>query len=73
MTLPHTGGRNPAVIQRAAQLPLDPATKALTNQEPADPKRVERQLGLREPTGVRVNFEGRTPSKQEVLNAFHGK
>jgi hypothetical protein len=44
--------------------------KALRNQLPPDPHAVERQLGLREPQGVRVNLEGRNPSKQEILHEF---
>jgi hypothetical protein len=69
----HPTENNPQVEALADRLPLAPSVKAIRNQEPPDPKGVERQLGLHEPKGVRVNLEGRTPSKQEILNAFQNK
>lgn len=64
------GENNPGVKQLAERLPLAPSVKSLRNQMPPDPKGVERQLGLHEPHGVRVNMEGRNPTKQEILHAF---
>jgi hypothetical protein len=65
-----SGENNPRVKQLADRLPLAPSIKSLRNQMPPDPKGVERQLGLHEPHGVRVNMEGRNPTKQEILHAF---
>jgi len=68
--VPDAGGKNPAALKAAEKLPLDPATKAIRDRVPPNPKAIERQLGLREPVGPKVNFEGRNPSKQEIVNAL---
>ncbi len=57
--------------ERLAQtLPLDPQTRELRDQMPADPRGTERQLGLREPHGPATDLRGHTPSPREIVNAL---
>lgn len=67
---PAQEGRNPDVERLAQTLPLDPQTRGLQNQEPADPRGTERRLGLREPRGPATDMRGRTPSPREIVNAL---
>lgn len=63
-------GSNPAVEQFSRSLPLDPATRELRDRLPADVPGTQRQLGLREPRGPRLDLRGRTPSPREIADAL---
>ena len=63
-------GHNPVVEAQAQALPLDPATRELTNREPADIHGVERRLNLRETHGQRTDLRGHTPSTREIVDAL---
>ena len=67
---PPTQGHNPVVEAQAQALPLDPATRELTNREPADIRGVERRLNLRETHGQRTDLRGHTPSTREIVDAL---
>lgn len=64
------GGTNPDAARLAQTLPLDPQTAGLQNQEPPDPRGVERRLGIREPRGPATDMRGRTPSPRDIVNAL---
>ena len=60
-----------ADAERLAQsLPLDPQTRELRDQMPADPHGTERRLGLREPRGPATDLRGRAPSPREIVDAL---
>lgn len=61
---------NPDAERLAQTLPLDPQTRELRDQMPADPRGTERRLGLREPRGPVTDLRGRTPSPQEIVDAL---
>ena len=63
-------GGNPDVERLAQSLPLDPQTRELQDQMPADPRGTERRLGLREPRGPATDMRGRTPSPREIVDAL---
>jgi hypothetical protein len=67
---PAPAENNTAVARLADSLPLDPATRDLRNRLPADPRGIERRLGLREPHGPRVDMRGRTPTPKEIADAL---
>ncbi len=67
---PQAAGHNPQVEQLAQALPLDPATRELTNREPADIRGTERRLGLRESRGQRTDLRNHTPTTREILDAL---
>jgi len=61
---------NPDAERLAQSLPLDPQTRELRDQMPADPRGTERRLGLREPHGPATDLRGRAPSPREIVNAL---
>ena len=61
---------NPDVERLAQSLPLDPQTRELRDQMPADPHGTERRLGLREPRGPATDLRGHTPSPREIVDAL---
>ncbi len=61
---------NPDAERLAQSLPLDPQTRELRDQMPADPRGVERRLGLREPRGPATDLRGRAPSPREIADAL---
>lgn len=61
---------NPDAERLARTLPLDPQTRELRDQMPADPRGAERRLGLREPRGPATDLRGRTPSSREIVDAL---
>ncbi len=61
---------NPDAERLAQSLPLDPQTRELRDQMPADPGGTERRLGLREPRGPATDLRGRTPSSREIVDAL---
>jgi len=61
---------NPDAERLAQTLPLDPQTRELRDQMPADPRGAERRLGLREPQGPATDLRGRTPSAREIVDAL---
>lgn len=61
---------NPDAERLAQTLPLDPQTRELHDQMPADPRGTERRLGLREPRGPATDLRGRTPSPREIVDAL---
>lgn len=61
---------NPDAERLAQTLPLDPQTRELRDQMPADPRGAERRLGLREPRGPATDLRGRTPSPREIVDAL---
>jgi len=61
---------NPDAERLAQTLPLDPQTRELRDQMPADPRGTERRLGLREPHGPATDLRGRAPSPREIVNAL---
>jgi len=61
---------NPDAERLAQTLPLDPQTRELRDQMPADPRGTERRLGLREPHGPVTDLRGHTPSPREIVNAL---
>lgn len=61
---------NPDAERLAQSLPLDPQTRELRDQMPADPRGVERRLGLREPRGPATDLRGRAPSPREIVDAL---
>ncbi len=63
-------GRDPQVEQLVQSMPIDPATRELTNREPADIRGVERRLGLRETRGPRTDLRGHTPTTREIVDAL---
>lgn len=63
-------GGNPDAERLARTLPLDPQTRELRDQMPADPRGAERRLGLREPRGAATDLRGRTPSPREIVDAL---
>ena len=62
-------GGNPDVERQAQALPLDPATRDLQDQLPADPRRVQRALGLRAARGPVTDLRGHTASPREIVDA----
>lgn len=64
------GPTNPDAERLAQTLPLDPQTRGLQDQEPANPQAVERRLGLREPHGPVTDLRGRTPTPRDIVNAL---
>ncbi len=70
MPPPMAAGANPVVEQRAQSLPLDPQTRELRDQMPADPQGVERRLGLREARGPVTDLRGHTASSREIIDAL---
>ena len=71
-TAPQPGprGGNPDAERLAQSLPLDPQTRELRDQMPADPRGIERRLGLREPRGPATDLRGRNPSPREIVDAL---
>lgn len=67
-SLARTG--NPDAERLAQSLPLDPQTRELRDQMPADPRGTERRLGLREPRGPATDLRGRAPSSREIVDAL---
>lgn len=66
---PRTG--NPDAERLAQALPLDPQTRELRDQLPADPRGTGQRLGLREPRGPATDLRGgRTPSPREIVDAL---
>lgn len=65
-----SGAGNPDAERMARTLPLDPQTRDLQDQLPANPRDVERRLGLREPRGPATDMRGRTPTPREMVNAL---
>lgn len=65
------GGNDAQALADERALPLDPATRNLRNQLPADPQAVKRQLGLRDPVGPVTDLRGHTPSPQEIANGLN--
>lgn len=63
-------GGNPDVERQAQALPLDPATRDLQDQLPADPRRVQRALGLRAARGPVTDLRGHTASPREIVDAL---
>lgn len=63
-------GGNPDVERQAQALPLDPATRDLQDQLPADPRRVQRALGLRAGRGPVTDLRGHTASPREIVDAL---
>lgn len=63
-------GGNPDVERQAQALPLDPATRELQDQLPADPRRVQRALGLRAARGPVTDLRGHTASPREIVDAL---
>ena len=61
---------NPDAERLARTLPLDPQTREMRDQMPADPRGAERRLGLREPRGPATDLRGRTPSSREIVDAL---
>lgn len=61
---------NPQAEQLSQSLPIDPATRDLRDDRPADVAGTERRLGLREPRGPRADLRGRTPSSREIVDAL---
>ena len=61
---------NPDAERLAQALPLDPQTRELRDQMPADPRGTERRLGLREPRGPATDLRGRAPSPREIVDAL---
>ena len=61
---------NPDAERLAQALPLDPQTRELRDRMPADPRGIERRLGLREPHGPAADLRGRTPSPREIVDAL---
>jgi hypothetical protein len=61
---------NPDAERLAQSLPLDPQTRELRDQMPADPRGTERRLGLREPRGPATDLRGRAPSSREIVDAL---
>ncbi len=61
---------NPDAERLAQTLPLDPQTRELHDQMPADPRGTERRLGLREPRGPATDLRGRTPTSREIVDAL---
>ena len=66
--LPREGDATAARL--ADQLPIDRATKDLSNQLPADVRGTEQRLGLRVPSGPRTNLTGHTPTVEEIIDAL---
>ena len=61
---------NPDAERLVRTLPLDPQTREMRDQMPADPRGAERRLGLREPRGPATDLRGRTPSSREIVDAL---
>ena len=61
---------NPDAERLAQTLPLDPQTRELRDQMPADPRGTERRLGLRDPRGPAPDLRGRAPSPREIVDAL---
>ncbi len=69
---PMTGARggNPDVERQAQALPIDPATRDMQDQVPADPRRLERALGLRPARGPVTDLRGHTATAREIVDAL---
>ncbi len=63
-------GANPDVERQAQALPIDPQTRELRDQMPADPRGIERRLGLREARGPATDLRGRTATSREIVDAL---
>lgn len=63
-------GGNPDVERQAQALPIDPATRDMQDQVPADPRRVERALGLRPARGPVTDLRGHTATAREIVDAL---
>ena len=61
---------NPDAERMAQALPLDPQTRELRDQMPADPRGTALRLGVREPRGPATDLRGRTPSPREIVDAL---
>ena len=61
---------NPDAERLAQSLPLDPNTRDLRDQMPANPRGTEARLGLREPRGPAIDMRGRTPTPREIVDAL---
>ena len=66
---PRDGG-NPDVERQAQALPIDPRDRELRDQMPADPRGIERRLGLQERRGPATDLRGRTASAREIVDAL---
>lgn len=62
--------RDPQARELASQLPLDPATANLQSRLPTDVPGTIRRLGLRVPTGGRLDLRNGRASTGEVINAL---
>ena len=67
---PGASGGNPDVERQAQSLPLDPAIREMQDQVPADPRPVERALGLRPARGPLTDLRGHTASPREIVDAL---
>ena len=63
-------GGNPDVERQAQALPLDPATRDMQDHVPADPRRLERALGLRPARGPVTDLRGHTATAREIVDAL---
>ena len=63
-------GGNPDAERQAQALPLDPATRDMQDQVPADPRRLERALGLRPARGPVTDLRGHTATAREIVDAL---
>ena len=63
-------GNNPDVERQSQALPIDPQTREMRDQMPADPRGIERRLGLREARGPATDLRGRNATTREIVDAL---